>query len=178
MAVLGVALAILAALVSGIVSDHPGVDFGRLFGGFAAGMAYPTTLALIAALWGPGPGRTRSIALWAAIGGAISVSGPLLSGLILQVAAWPWVFYIVIPLAVVALLLALKFIPAHVNEATEPVDNLGGILSVVLVGTFVLAINFLPVAGYQQFAVGLARHCGHCRGAVCHSPAPRQESPV
>ena len=34
-------------------------------------------------------------------------------------------------------------------------DNLGGILSVVLIGTFVLALNFLPVAGYQQFAVGL-----------------------
>jgi hypothetical protein len=45
--------------------------------------------------------------------------------------------------------------PAHINEASEPVDNLGGLLSVVLVGTFVLSLNFLPVAGYQQFAVGL-----------------------
>ena len=178
MALLGVALAIPAALISGFSPTIQVLIFGRLFGGFAAGMAYPTTLALIAALWGPGPGRTRSIALWAAIGGAISVTGPLLSGLILQVTAWPWVFWIVIPLAVVALFMALKFIPAHINEATEPVDNLGGILSVVLVGTFVLSINFLPVAGYQQFAVGLLRHCGHCRGALCHSAAPRQESPV
>jgi MFS transporter, DHA2 family, multidrug resistance protein len=118
-------------------------------------MAYPTTLALIAALWGPGPGRARSIALWAAIGGAISVSGPLLSGLLLQFTTWPWVFFVVIPLAVVALVMAMKFIPAHINEATEPVDNLGGILSVVLVGTFVLSINFLPVAAYQQLAIGL-----------------------
>ena len=155
MAILGVALAIPAALISGFSPTIQVLIFGRLFGGFAAGMAYPTTLALIAALWGPGPGRTRSIALWAAIGGAISVSGPLLSGLILQFAAWPWVFWIVIPLAVVALFLAWKNIPAHINEATEPVDNLGGILSVVLVGTFVLSINFLPVAGYQQFAIGL-----------------------
>ena len=51
--------------------------------------------------------------------------------------------------------MALKFIPAHINEAKEPVDNLGGILSVVLIGTFVLSLNFLPVAGYQKFAVGL-----------------------
>ena len=155
MAVLGVALAIPAALISGFSPTIQVLIFGRLFGGFAAGMAYPTTLALIAALWGPGPGRTRSIALWAAIGGAISVSGPLLSGLLLQFTTWPWVFWIVIPLAVVALFLAWKNIPAHINEATEPVDNLGGILSVVLVGAFVLSINFLPVAGYQQFAIGL-----------------------
>ena len=42
-------------------------------------MAYPTTLALITALWS-GPARTKSIALWAAIGGAISALGPALRG--------------------------------------------------------------------------------------------------
>ena len=40
----------------------------------------PTTLALITALWS-GPARTKSIALWSAIGGAISALGPLVSGL-------------------------------------------------------------------------------------------------
>jgi DHA2 family multidrug resistance protein-like MFS transporter len=155
MALLGVSLAIPAALISGFAPSIQVLIFGRLFGGFAAGMAYPTTLSLVAALWGPGPARTRSIALWAAIGGAISVSGPMLSGLILEVTDWPWVFLIVIPVAVVALFMALKFIPAHINEGKESVDNLGGILSVVLIGTFVLAINFLPVAGDQKFALGL-----------------------
>ena len=76
MALLGVALAIPAALISGFAPSIQVLIVGRLFGGFAAGMAYPTTLSLIAALWGAGPSRTRSIALWAAIGGAISVSGP------------------------------------------------------------------------------------------------------
>ncbi|MEU9109119.1 hypothetical protein AB0D54_33295 [Streptomyces xanthophaeus] len=41
---------------------------GRILGGLSAGMAYPTTLALITALWA-GPGRTKSIALWSALGG-------------------------------------------------------------------------------------------------------------
>lgn len=155
MAVLGVILAIPAALLAGFAPTIQVLIFARLFGGFAAGMAYPTTLSLIAALWGPGPGRTRSIALWAAIGGAISVSGPLLSGLILQLADWPWVFWVVVPLAIVALFMALRNIPAHINEAKESVDNIGGILSVVLIGTFVLALNFLPVAAYRQYAIGL-----------------------
>jgi len=155
MAILGVVLAIPAALVSGLAPTIEVLIFGRLFGGFAAGMAYPTTLALIAALWPPGPARTRSIALWAALGGAISVSGPLLSGIILSVASWPWVFLIVIPVAIAALLMAMRNIPAHVNEATEPVDNLGGILSVILVGSFVLALNFLPVPSYRQGAITL-----------------------
>jgi MFS transporter, DHA2 family, multidrug resistance protein len=144
-AIVGVSLAIPAALLSGFAASIEILIFARLFGGFAAGMAYPTTLALIAALWGPGPGRTRAIALWAAVGGAISVSGPLLSGIILNVADWPWVFFIVIPLAIVALLLAMRNVPSHVNEGTEPVDNLGGILSLALVGALILSINFAPV---------------------------------
>ena len=155
MALLGVSLAIPAALLSGFAPTIQVLFFGRLFGGFAAGMAYPTTLALIAALWGPGPARTRSIALWAALGGAISVSGPLLAGVILHFATWPWVFFIVIPLAVVAIFLALRNIPAHVNETTEKVDNFGGILSVILVGSFVLAINFITMAQYRTFAIEL-----------------------
>lgn len=154
-ALLGVILAMPAALISGFAPSVEVLIVGRLFGGFAAGMAYPTTLALIAALWGPGPGRTRSIALWSAIGGAISVFGPLVSGALLEVTTWPWVFWIVIPLAVAALLLVLRFIPSHVNEGTERVDNLGGVISVILVGTFVLALNFLPVSGYQQVALAL-----------------------
>ena len=59
----------------------------RLLGGLAAGMAFPTTLALITALWS-GPARTRSIALWSGIGGAISALGPLASGFLLERFWW------------------------------------------------------------------------------------------
>src|SRR4029077_10986161 len=99
--------------------------FARLLGGLAAGMAFPTTLALIAALWS-GPERTKSIALWSALGGAISALGPLISGAMLEHFWWGSVFLITLPLAVVALFMAVRFVPAHVNEGTEPVDNLGG----------------------------------------------------
>ena len=55
-----------------------------------------------------------------------------------------------------ALLMALIFVPSHVNETTDPVDNLGGVLSVVLVGTLILAINFAPVPNKGTLALGLA----------------------
>jgi MFS transporter, DHA2 family, multidrug resistance protein len=122
-----------------------GVLFGaRVLGGLAAGMAYPTTLALITALWS-GPARTKAIALWAAIGGAISALGPLCSGILLEHFWWGSVFLLTLPLAAIALVLALVFVPAHVNETTEPVDNLGGVLSIFLVGALILGINFAPV---------------------------------
>ncbi len=41
--------------------------------------------------------------------------------------------------------MAMVFVPSHVKETTDPVDNLGGILSVLLVGALILGINFAPV---------------------------------
>ena len=52
--------------------------------------------------------------------------------------------------------MAFLFVPSHVNETTDPVDNLGGILSVVLVGALILAINFAPVPNETALVAGLA----------------------
>jgi MFS transporter, DHA2 family, multidrug resistance protein len=49
----------------------------------------------------------------------------------------------------------LVFVPGHVNETTGPVDNLGGVLSVMTVGALILAINFAPVPGRTWVAIGL-----------------------
>ena len=118
-------------------------------------MAFPTTLALITALWS-GPGRTKSIALWSALGGGIAALGPLLAGLLLEHFWWGSVFLITLPLVAVALVMAVLLVPSHVNESTEPVDNLGGIVSVVLVGSLILSINFAPVPNKGALALGLA----------------------
>jgi MFS family permease len=155
MLLLGVVLSIPACLVAAYAPSVEVLIGARILGGLSAGMAFPTTLALITALWA-GPPRTRSIALWSAIGGAISSLGPLIAGALLLSFWWGSVFLITLPLAVVALLLVVFFVPSHVAETTDPVDNLGGILSVILVAALVLAINFAPVPNAGAVVVGLA----------------------
>ena len=155
MLILGTSLAIPMSLLAAYAPSDTVLFIARLGGGIAAGMAYPTTLALIAALWA-GPGRTKSIALWSALGGAIASLGPLLSGFLLEHFYWGSVFLITLPLAVVAVALAWWLVPAHVNESTEPVDNLGGILSLVLVGALILSINFAPVPNKGTLCLVLA----------------------
>jgi EmrB/QacA subfamily drug resistance transporter len=140
----GTTLAIPMSLLAAFAPSDTVLFLARLGGGISAGMAYPTTLALITALWA-GPARTRSIALWSGIGAAIAALGPLLAGLLLEHFEWGSVFLLTLPLAVVAIYMCWRLVPAHVNEGTEPVDNIGGVLSLVLVGALILAINFAPV---------------------------------
>ena len=140
--VLGTALAIPSSLLAAWAPTVELLVVFRIIGGFAAGMAFPTTLALITALWS-GPGRTRSIALWSAVGGAVAALGPLVSGVLLQNFWWGSPFLFTVPLAVVALGLSLRLVPAHVGESSEPVDHLGGVLSVVGIAALVAAITFV-----------------------------------
>jgi DHA2 family multidrug resistance protein-like MFS transporter len=151
----GLALSVPACLLAAFAWSDIVLFFARVLGGVSAGMAYPTTLALITALWS-GPARTRSIALWSALGGAIASLGPLVAGALLEQFDWGSVFVITLPLVVVAFPMAAKLVPAHVNETTDPVDNLGGTLSVVLVAALILAINFAAVPNRGTLTLGLA----------------------
>jgi EmrB/QacA subfamily drug resistance transporter len=148
----GMLLSIPASIVAGLAPSDTVLFGARLAGGLSAGMAYPTTLALITALW-TGPARTRSIALWSALGGGVSMLGPVTAGFILQYFAWGVVFLVTVPLALLALVLASRNVPAHVNESTEPVDNIGGVLSAVMIGALVVGLNFIPVPTLQQVAI-------------------------
>jgi EmrB/QacA subfamily drug resistance transporter len=150
--VLGMALTIPASILAAVAPSAIVLFIARVFGGVAAGMAYPTTLALITALWS-GAERTKSIALWSALGGGISALGPLIAGALLEGFDWWSVFIISAPLAAIACFFAWRLVPAHVNETTEPVDHLGGMLSILVVAALILAINLAPEPGKGMTAV-------------------------
>jgi EmrB/QacA subfamily drug resistance transporter len=153
--VLGMALSVPACLLAAYAPSTGVLVAARLLGGLSAGMAYPTTLALITALWS-GAARTRAIALWAGIGSAMAALGPVISGALLQHYWWGSVFVFTLPLAAIALVMALLYVPSHVNESTNPIDNLGGVLSIVLVAALILAINFAPVPNAGVLTLVLA----------------------
>jgi MFS transporter, DHA2 family, multidrug resistance protein len=152
--VLGMVLTVPADCLAAWAPSIDVLFLARVIGGLAAGMAYPTTLALITALWS-GPARTKSIALWAATGGAISSLGPLCAGILLEHYRWGSVFLITLPLALIALAMAVRLVPSHVNESTEPVDHTGGVLSIFLVGALILGINFAAVPNETTLILSL-----------------------
>ncbi len=141
MLILGLALGLPTAALAAASGSVEMLMIARVCGGIAAGMAYPTTLALITALWS-GPPRTRAIALWSALGAGMSALSPMLAGALLMVLPWGWAFIIPVPFGIVALALVIRTVPSKVNQGTEPVDHAGGILSAIFFGGVVIAINF------------------------------------
>jgi MFS transporter, DHA2 family, multidrug resistance protein len=155
MLLVGSALSIPLSLLAAYAPNPEILIGARLLGGVTGGLCYPTTLALIAALW-TGPRRTRAIALWSATGAALAALAPLLSGVLLHHFWWGSVFLVTVPMALAAFAMAWFLVPAHVKETTKPVDNLGGILSVVMVAALILCINFVVVPNSGTLVITLA----------------------
>jgi DHA2 family multidrug resistance protein-like MFS transporter len=143
MLMLGVLITLPAAALSAFAPTVEWLMVGRLLTGLAAGMAYPTTLALVTALWPQGTARTKAIALWQAVSGGSAVLGPALAGLFLEHFWWGSVFLIVVPFAVAAFVMIFLLVPAHVSETKDQVDHIGGVLSVFMVAALVLGIGMV-----------------------------------
>ena len=152
---LGLGFTLPAAFICAWATSVDMLIAGRLLTGVAAGMAYPTTLALITALWAQGPQRTKAIALWSSISGGSTVLGPVLAGLLLEYFWWGSVFLIVVPFAVLGLIFIFLFVPAHVNESKENVDHIGGILSVIMIASLVLGIGIISAPNRLTAALSL-----------------------
>lgn len=150
---LGMVLTIPASAISAWAPNPDILIFGRVFTGIAAGMAYPTTLALITALWAAGPARVKAIALWSGVSGGGAVLGPVIAGWLLEYFWWGSVFLIGVIPACVALVLVLRVVPAHVQESTDPVDHLGGVLTVAMIALFVLGLGTITTP--QTFTLAL-----------------------
>ena len=140
-------------------------------------MCYPTTLALIAALW-TGPARTKAIALWSAIGGAFAASVHSCRAPCSSTSGGAPCSSSPCPSLIAAFAMAYFLVPDHVSEGTEPVDNLGGVLSIVLVGRADPRHQLRRRPERRRARARPHRCDGRRAGRVRPPPTPRRQSPL
>jgi DHA2 family multidrug resistance protein-like MFS transporter len=138
--VIGAILTVPTAMLSAWAPNAELLAGARLLSGFAAALLFPTTLSLISSLY-RGNARVKAIALWSGLGAGFAALGPLMGGWLLEYFWWGSVFLISVPLALFALIIGIAVIPNHISSGTEPVDHLGGVLSVLGVGGLVVIIQ-------------------------------------
>src|SRR3954454_18972756 len=126
----------------------------RALQGVAGALLTPSSLAVIIATF-PAKERGPAIGAWTAWGTIAGALGPLVAGLILNVATWRWVFVINLPLVIACLWLIFKAVPA--TAPTGPrrrVDAIGALLCVLGLGGVVFALIEQPRLGWSSPAVG------------------------
>ncbi len=137
--VVGPALFTVASAACGLAQDPGQIIAARVAQGMGAAMLSPQTLALISIIFPP---QSRGAALGIAMGmiGLAAVSGPTLGGLIVTHLSWRWVFYVNVPVGVVAILLSFLFVPEPRASKAHGLDPFGIVLATVALFAIVFGL--------------------------------------
>lgn len=101
--VLAFALYGVASLAGGLARDPGLLIAARAVQGLGGALATPATLRLINTGFAEGPERNRALAAWGAAGSAGLSAGSLLGGVLTSGLGWAWVFFVNVPLALIAM---------------------------------------------------------------------------
>jgi EmrB/QacA subfamily drug resistance transporter len=96
----------LASLAAGLAGSGGVLIGARVVQGLGAALLVPTTLAIIMAMFTNARERTAAIGIWTAIGAMALAFGPLIGGFISQHLHWGWIFFINVPVGIIAMTIA------------------------------------------------------------------------
>ena len=140
-----------ASLICAIAPNAPLLIAARALQGIAAALLVPSNLALIMDNFSQRQ-RAAAIGTWTAWTGIATVAGPLLGGLLIQVASWRWVFVINGPIVLVILWLA-RSIPSQGRDPEATVDWVGGGLVALGLAGPIFALIEQPTYGWGSTRV-------------------------
>ncbi len=125
----GLVVFTLASVVCGLTPNAGVLIAARAVQGVGAALLVPSSLAIIAAVY-PEAERGKAIGIWAAAGAITTAIGPVLGGWLVDAVSWRAIFFINVPLAIAAVILAHSAVPNQHKRDAERLDWLGALLAI------------------------------------------------
>jgi len=122
---------------------------GRAVMGMGAALVMPSTLSILTNVFPPQE-RAKAIGVWAGVAGAGGAIGPIVSGVLLEHFWWGSIFFLNIPVVVLALVGGWFLVPTSSDPAQAKLDLAGAALSIGAVGSLIYAIIEAPEQGWTS----------------------------
>jgi EmrB/QacA subfamily drug resistance transporter len=145
MFVIGLSIFTVSSLVCALAPDAKWLIGARVVQGVGAALMNPSTLSIITATFPPRQ-RGTAIGIWAGVSAMALAIGPLVGGLLTEHINWSWVFYINVPIGILAIVAAFLFIDESRDTSHEQrLDPLGLLTS----GIGLLTLSYALIEGNQ-----------------------------
>ncbi len=166
MMMIGVSLFLLGSLLCGLSQEMWQLIAFRGLQGLGAGAIFPISLAIIGDLFSPRE-RGRYQGLFGAMFAVASIIGPALGGFITDSISWHWVFFVNLPLGLVALFVLWRLLPAVRHpEAVRSIDYWGAAVFAAAIVPFLIGLTNKQTGEWTDPLVGGLILLGVVLGAV------------
>ena len=134
---IGLTVFTLASLWCGVSGSIAALIAARTVQGLGAALITPQTMAIITRSF-PSDKRGAAMGAWSAVAGIATLVGPIAGGVLIDALGWEWIFFVNVPVGLIAFVLAVWFVPTLPTHQHR-FDILGVVLSAI--GTFLLVFG-------------------------------------
>jgi EmrB/QacA subfamily drug resistance transporter len=126
--IVGLVIFTFSSLACGLAGSGDVLIAARVVQGAGAALMNPATLSIIAATFPPRQ-RGTAIGIWAGVSAMALAVGPLVGGLLTEHISWGWIFFVNVPIGVLAIVASMLLIPESKDESADQRLDLPGLLT-------------------------------------------------
>jgi EmrB/QacA subfamily drug resistance transporter len=144
----GVAVFTIASLFCGLAWSEGVLVGSRAVQGLGAAIISPAALSIITTTFEEGPERNKALGIWGAIGGSGAAVGVLAGGVLTKYLGWEWIFFVNVPVGVLAFAVAPRFVRESRSERETTQDWAGAFTVTAGLALLVYAVSKAPEHGW------------------------------
>jgi EmrB/QacA subfamily drug resistance transporter len=135
----GIGLFLLGSILCGMAWSMPALIIFRIVQGFGAGAVQPMSITIAGDIYTLKE-RAKAQGYLASVWGIASVVGPTLGGVFSQFVSWRWIFYVNVPISIIAAIMIIRALHENIEKKKHKVDYLGTTLITVGMSLIILAV--------------------------------------
>jgi EmrB/QacA subfamily drug resistance transporter len=144
----GVAVFTIASFFCGLAWSEGVLIGSRAVQGVGAAIISPAALSIITTTFEEGAERNKALGIWGALGGSGAAVGVLAGGLLTKYAGWEWIFFVNVPVGVLAFVLAPRFVRESSSGRDSTQDIAGAVTVTTGLALLVYAVSNAPNHGF------------------------------
>ena len=144
----GVTLFTIASFLCGLAWSEGVLVGARALQGLGAAIISPAALSIITTTFDEGPERNKALGIWGAIGGSGAAVGVLAGGVLTKYLGWEWIFFVNVPVGVLAFSLAPRFVRESRTDRESTQDVAGAVTVTAGLALLVYAVSKAPDHGW------------------------------
>jgi len=155
---LGIAILVLGSILAGVAWSMPTMILFRVVQGIGAGAMQPLAMIIVADLY-PARERGKIQGYLASVGAISAVLGPVIGGIIIRNFSWAWIFWINVPIGVIAAIGFIAFLRENIQHERRSIDVGGATTFTIAVAVLLIGLTKIGSADTGMLAAAAGVFC-------------------